>query len=82
MANDGDPRDSTPDLLSLLEKNLTALPEDERALLERKYFNRQPVKAIAAETSTTEKAVESRLVRIRRKLRDAILANLNHEKSD
>jgi len=68
-----------PDLLDLLEQNLAALPEAERALLERKYFSRQTVKTIADETAATEGAVESRLVRIRRKLHDAILAQLNHE---
>jgi RNA polymerase sigma-70 factor (ECF subfamily) len=67
------------DLLELIERNLAALPEEERALLERKYFSRQTVKTIAEETAATEGAIESRLVRIRRKLHDAILAQLNHE---
>jgi DNA-directed RNA polymerase specialized sigma24 family protein len=37
------------------------------------------VREIAAELQTTEKAVESKLSRIRRKLKDAVLAELNHE---
>jgi RNA polymerase sigma-70 factor (ECF subfamily) len=68
-----------PDLLELLDRHLAALPEEERDLLVRKYFGRQTVKTIAEETAATEGAVESRLVRIRRKLHDAILAQLTHE---
>ena len=71
--------DGPPDLLALLQENLATLPEDERSLVERKYFATQPVKAIADETASTAKAVESRLFRIRRKLHDAILAQLHHE---
>ena len=71
--------DGQPDLLALLQETLAALPEGERSLVERKYFATQPVKAIADETASTEKAVESRLFRIRRKLHDAILTQLNHE---
>jgi len=67
------------DLAALLEDCLIELPAEERALLERKYFARQPVKVIAAEIDSTEKAVESRLGRIRRKLHDAILTRLKHE---
>ena len=76
-----DGHNSSPDLLVLLEQSLATLPQDERDLLERKYYARQPVKTIAVETTTTEKAVESRLGRIRRKLHDAIMAKLKHEKS-
>jgi RNA polymerase sigma-70 factor (ECF subfamily) len=67
------------DLLALLEQNLVTLPGDERDLLERKYFARESVRDIAADLQTTEKGVESRLVRIRRKLKAALLHSLNHE---
>ena len=62
-----------------LERNLACLPVDERALLESKYFERQSVSAIAARLQTTEKAVESRLTRIRQKLKAAVLADLKDE---
>jgi len=75
------PAGAPTDLVALLEQNLTTLSVDERALVERKYFARQPIRAIAGEMATTEKAVESRLVRIRAKLHDAILKQLKHEKS-
>src|SRR5439155_9229724 len=55
-------------LRELLEQNLDALPWDERDLINRKYFARESVKEIAADVGATEKAIESQLVRIRRKL--------------
>jgi DNA-directed RNA polymerase specialized sigma24 family protein len=48
-------------------------------LVEQKYFARRAIREIAGELQTTEKAVESKLSRIRRKLKDAVLAELNHE---
>src|SRR5437867_2834728 len=45
-------------LLGLLEGGLTALPADERDLVERKYFTRQSVREIAVELQTSEKAIE------------------------
>ena len=63
----------------LLERQVASLPPDEQKLVERKYFARRAVREIARELQTTEKAVESKLSRIRRKLKDAVLAELNHE---
>jgi RNA polymerase sigma-70 factor (ECF subfamily) len=63
----------------LLERHVASLPPDEQKLVERKYFARRAVREIASELQTTEKAVESKLSRIRRKLKDAVLAELNHE---
>ena len=62
-----------------LAGNLTTLPDDERHLLERKYLEGASVRALADELETTEKAVESRLVRVRRKLKQSLLAQLNRE---
>jgi RNA polymerase sigma-70 factor (ECF subfamily) len=62
-----------------LEHHLSCLPVDERALLEAKYSERQPVREIATRLEITEKAVESRLTRIREKLRQAVLADLKHD---
>lgn len=66
-------------LLAFLERGTAALPDEERDLLQRKYFTRRSVREIAAELQTSEKAVESRLVRIRRKLRATVLTELRHE---
>jgi RNA polymerase sigma-70 factor (ECF subfamily) len=69
-------------LRALLESKLTALPEDERQLVEQKYILRQSVREIANGQQTTEKAVESRLSRVRRKLKDAVLAELKNERAN
>jgi RNA polymerase sigma-70 factor, ECF subfamily len=66
-------------LCELLESNLEVLPPVERELIQRKYFARESVKEIATDLDATEKAIESQLVRIRRKLKAGILAQLNNE---
>lgn len=66
-------------LLALLEHNLTALTDEERELVERKYYRRQSVREIALADQCTEKAVESRLTRARQKLKAALLKQLKHE---
>jgi RNA polymerase sigma-70 factor, ECF subfamily len=76
-----DDGDSDARLLASLDRGLAALPEEERELVEQKYFARQSVREIAAELQASEKAVESRLVRIRRKLKEAVLDELRHESS-
>jgi RNA polymerase sigma factor (sigma-70 family) len=75
------PRDSEADdrMLGLLDRGVAALPAEERELLRRKYFAQQPVREIAVALQTTEKAVESRLSRTRRKLKEHILTDLNDE---
>ena len=66
-------------LQELLTANLDVLPWEERELIQRKYFGHESVKEIAEDVGATEKAIESQLARIRRKLKDGILAQLNHE---
>jgi len=66
-------------LETLLVKHLNLFPPEERDLMERKYFRRESVRDIAAHLAMTEKAIESRLSRLRSKLKAAILADLNHE---
>jgi len=72
-AND---RQAAERLKSLLERHVVLLPPDERRLVEQKYFAHRAVREIAGELQTTEKAVESKLSRIRKKLKDAVLAEL------
>jgi RNA polymerase sigma-70 factor, ECF subfamily len=60
----------------LLTESLEVLPSDERRLVEAKYFAGCSVRDLAGEFGLSEKAVESRLVRIRHKLRTAILEGL------
>ena len=74
--------DADTRLLGLLEHGLADLTADERELVERKYFRDQSVREIAADVQATEKAVESRLGRARRKLKDRLLQKLRHEPTD
>ena len=62
-----------------LKRHVAFLPADERELIEWKYFERQSVREIAARLQATEKTVESRLGRIRGKLKEAVLAELKDE---
>lgn len=71
--------DSDGQLLALLEQILTTLPADEKQLIQSKYLESASVREIAEEFQTTEKAVESRLSRIRRKLKASLLESLKHE---
>jgi RNA polymerase sigma-70 factor (ECF subfamily) len=74
QANESDSR-----LKELLDVALQSIPFEDRELIERKYFERDSVRLLAQETNSSEKAVESRLVRIRQKLRTIVLAGLKDE---
>ena len=69
-------------LRELLQSHIASLADDERQLVEAKYFAHRSVRDIAAELQTTEKAIESRLTRIRQKLKGTVLAELKNESSD
>jgi RNA polymerase sigma factor (sigma-70 family) len=70
------------ELPDLLIEQLDQLDPDERAILETKYFEEGSMKEIAASLNISEKAVESRLSRARKKLKDAILRKLTHAASE
>jgi RNA polymerase sigma-70 factor (ECF subfamily) len=74
--NDGD---ADGKLRELLEQNVASLLPEERELIAQKYFSGRSVREIAGEQQTTEKAVESKLSRVRRKLKDGIIAGLQDE---
>ncbi len=61
---------------TLLEETLNGLPLTDRRLIEGKYLDGETVKELSAQTGLTDKAVESRLVRLRRDLRARILTKL------
>jgi len=69
-------------LLAALESGVRNLPAEDQTLVDRKYLGRESVRDIAGSLQTSEKAVESRLVRVRQKLRQATLAALKHEQAD
>ncbi|MGM9522482.1 MAG: RNA polymerase sigma factor [Oscillospiraceae bacterium] len=58
--------------LCALHRAMKSLPPGERILIYRKYYYLQSTAQIAAELGLTEKAVEGRLYRLRRKLRKLI----------
>jgi RNA polymerase sigma-70 factor (ECF subfamily) len=75
-SNDGE---ADAKLLTLLDRSLQSLPPDERELVEQKYFANLPVRGIAEELQTSEKAIESRLTRVRRKLKNLVLNELKND---
>ena len=58
------PDDALP---GLLDECLDALPAADRALLDAKYHDRQPTAALANAADCSEKAIESRLARLRQR---------------
>jgi RNA polymerase sigma-70 factor (ECF subfamily) len=59
-----------------LEESVGELEPGDRQLIEGKYLDGQSVRELAAQAGLTEKAVESRLLRLRRQLREGILKKL------
>jgi len=70
------PEDTEAVWLAALEKALASLDDDARALIEARYFHRRPLADVAAEQSSTGRAIEGRLARVREKLRRSILQQL------
>jgi RNA polymerase sigma factor (sigma-70 family) len=67
---------NTPALGELLEESLEELPPQDRHLIEAKYLQGATVRELATNTGLTEKAVESRLLRLRQHIRELILKKL------
>ena len=65
----------------LLGKELGLLEEEERHLLEGKYMEGLSVRELAAVHGMSEKAVESRLSRLRIKLRNGVLSRMKYEQA-
>ena len=63
----------------ILREALAALPPDERELIQAAYVDKRPLRELADEAGQTYKAVESRLARLRRKLKEQLLKELRHE---
>ena len=63
----------------ILHEALAALPPDERELIQAAYVDKRPLRELADEAGQTYKAVESRLGRLRHKLKEQLLNDLRHE---
>jgi RNA polymerase sigma factor (sigma-70 family) len=68
------------ELMAAMREAMDELELNERNLLEDFYFEERAQAEIAAEQETTVKAVESKLGRIRQKLRAILLGKLRYEK--
>jgi RNA polymerase sigma-70 factor (ECF subfamily) len=76
-----EPVDHDSSLLHALESCLPSLPDEDRKLLDGVYSEGLSHQALAARNEISPKAVESKLARVRRRLRKAILKYLHHEQS-
>jgi RNA polymerase sigma-70 factor (ECF subfamily) len=74
--DEGPTKDYDGYLLQLLEEEMECLKPEERILVKGKYLEHRSTRALAGELNTTEKAVESRLARLRQKLKAAVLLRL------
>ena len=63
-------------LSALLEESLDELKPEDRRLIENKYLDGETVRELSALAGLSEKAVESRLLRLRRHLRARIMEKL------
>jgi len=59
-----------------LQKALRHLSDGDRLLFHRKYYYRQSIAQIAAELGTTERSIEGKLYRIRKKLQRTLKGEL------
>jgi len=66
-------------LADLLEKSLKVLPDDARALLTSRYRDGRSNASLASESGCSEKAIESRLARLRQRVKAHILQRLRDE---
>jgi len=74
--------DTDEHLHTLLLEELRELDADDRVLVERKYLHGASVRELAIQSNLTEKAIESRLSRARRKLREKLFERLKHEEAN
>jgi RNA polymerase sigma-70 factor (ECF subfamily) len=78
-AGDPAPPAEEPEILwhQALDAAIADLPAEDQSLLQARYTERAPLAEIAARNGTTDRAVESRLARLRTSLRAAILLHLS-----
>jgi len=66
-------------LAGILQETLAGLPPEEREWLQAAYVDNRPLQELADEAGQTYKAFESRLGRLRQKLKEQLLKGLRHE---
>jgi len=70
---------ATRQLSEILRDTLEALPPEERELIQAAYVDERPLRELADASGDSYKAVESRLARLRQKLKEQLLKKLRHE---
>jgi len=78
-ASTAGPENSTGQLSEILREALAALKPEERELMQAAYIDGRPLQELADASGLTYKAVESRLARLRQKLKEQLLRYLRHE---
>lgn len=73
-------RGEQTELLHSLEKALESFAPEDAELLRAAYIDERPLQALADEAGQSYKAMESRLGRLRKKLKETVFRNLRHEK--
>ncbi len=63
-------------LIAALDAAIMKLADDEKELLEGRYFGQVPLATMAAEQQTTVRAIEGRLARLRTRLKKSIQSEL------
>jgi RNA polymerase sigma factor (sigma-70 family) len=74
-----EPLDQDSVLLHALQTCLPSLPDEDRRLLDGAYSEGLTHQDLATRHQISPKAIESKLARVRRRLRQAILKHLHHE---
>jgi RNA polymerase sigma factor (sigma-70 family) len=72
----GPDRGNQDDLFRILDAALNLLAQDERALIEARYFSSKSLEEMARAENTTIRAIEGRLARARDRLRQTIASML------
>ncbi len=71
--------DEERQLSESLHQALGQLTAEEQELMQAAYMDKRPLQELADDSGQTYKAVESRLTRLRRKLKTKLLNHLRHE---
>ena len=75
-----DPPDEVS-LLAALDQALAAISDEDRSLIDARYFQRLPLETIGLHLGVSARAIEGRLARIRARLRESIASALQHSSS-
>jgi DNA-directed RNA polymerase specialized sigma24 family protein len=82
LRSHGEPETASADIERVFSEHLAAamasLSPEERALLGAKYEEGEPTAALAAAANCSEKAMESRLARLRQRVRGSVLSAFRH----